>query len=560
MEKPGKKILFLSLAFLLGIFFRFYQLSSVPKGLFRDEAAFGYNAYSILETGKDEYGKSFPLMFRSFGDYKMPAYAYLTVLPVKIWGLSTFSTRFISAFFGSLSIIVIFFLVEALFSKRRVWLAWLSAFIFAVSPWSVFFSRAAFEANVALFFFLIALLFQIKAFDPRIKAFERRKGLFLLVSAFLYSLSAYTYIVEKLLSPPFFLFFSLLLWKKEALDQRIKLKIILLSFLFFLIISLPQFALFTLDAGNNRIGSLSIIKAEDFTRVKSDPSQIFSVLRKPLSLYLAYFSPRNLFFEPDSDPQRALPELSVFYSWMVIPFVLGLFLLLKEENRFVRNFLCLFLFLAPIPGALTGDPFSTLRALPLIFPLIVLIALGIERIIDVLGGQKIAILSVSFVFLLSLAWLGRSLLILLPNERYLEWNYGYEKLAEKLKEFPEAKVLVDDPVGVSYILWLFFNQYPPAKMQAELNLDLSKYYRLGEWKNQSKVGDFEARPLAWGKDNLEKDILVARVVGISPAQIKIHSLTELFAIIGPDQKVIFNAFITKKGIQRFGYKNNLETP
>jgi 4-amino-4-deoxy-L-arabinose transferase-like glycosyltransferase len=542
MKKSSKETFFLSFVFLLGILLRFYKLPSIPAGVFRDEAAFGYNAYSILTTGKDEYGKNFPLMFRSFGDYKMPVYTYLTVLPVKIWGLNIFSTRFFSAFFGSLTTPIVFFLVITIFSRKRFWLAWLSALIFAVSPWSVFFSRAAFEANVALFFFLTAFLIQLKAF-------EKEKKSFLFLSAFLYGLSTYTYIVEKLLSPVFFLLFSILLRKKGTADNKIRLKIILLSFFFFLVISLPQFFIFRLDAGNNRIGSLSIIKAEDFAEVRSDPSQIFSVVRKPLSLYMAYFSPRNLFFEPDSDPQRSLPELSVFYSWMVIPFLLGAYLFLTKEDNYAKKIILPFLFLAPVPAAFTGDPFSTLRALPLILPLVILISLGMEKIYLVISNKRAAVLLISVFFLLSIACLARSIFFLLPEERYFEWNYGYEKLMGRLKEFPGAKVLIDDPVGVSYIQMLFFNQYPPVKVQKEFNFNLDGYYQMGDWGNQSKVGDFEARPLVWGKDNLEKDILVARVVGISPAQIKIHSLTELFAIIGPDQKIIFNAFITKRGIK-----------
>jgi hypothetical protein len=52
----------------LGAFLRFCKVSSNPPNLYVDEVANGYNAYSILKTGRDEYGKKFPLSFRSFGD------------------------------------------------------------------------------------------------------------------------------------------------------------------------------------------------------------------------------------------------------------------------------------------------------------------------------------------------------------------------------------------------------------------------------------------------------------------------------------------------------------
>lgn len=50
---------------LLGTFLRFYQLGEIPLGLNQDETAIGYNAYSILQTGRDEYGVFMPLYFKS---------------------------------------------------------------------------------------------------------------------------------------------------------------------------------------------------------------------------------------------------------------------------------------------------------------------------------------------------------------------------------------------------------------------------------------------------------------------------------------------------------------
>ena len=43
-------------------------------------------AYSILKTGRDEYGSPFPLLFRSFDDYKAPIPVYLLVPVFKFFG------------------------------------------------------------------------------------------------------------------------------------------------------------------------------------------------------------------------------------------------------------------------------------------------------------------------------------------------------------------------------------------------------------------------------------------------------------------------------------------
>ena len=54
MKKLDK--LLLSLILLLAIFLRFFNLSNNPPSLYWEEAALGYDAYSILKTGKDFHG------------------------------------------------------------------------------------------------------------------------------------------------------------------------------------------------------------------------------------------------------------------------------------------------------------------------------------------------------------------------------------------------------------------------------------------------------------------------------------------------------------------------
>lgn len=72
----SRKTLYLFLIIFLAFSLRFYKLGSVPAGFFSDEAAVGYNAYSLLKTGKDEFGKPWPFLFISFGEGKLPLYIY----------------------------------------------------------------------------------------------------------------------------------------------------------------------------------------------------------------------------------------------------------------------------------------------------------------------------------------------------------------------------------------------------------------------------------------------------------------------------------------------------
>ena len=59
----------LLLIFIIGLsfFLRIYKVTSVPPSLNWDEVSIAYNAYSILKTGKDEWGDFLPLHFKSYG-------------------------------------------------------------------------------------------------------------------------------------------------------------------------------------------------------------------------------------------------------------------------------------------------------------------------------------------------------------------------------------------------------------------------------------------------------------------------------------------------------------
>ncbi|MBU0570240.1 glycosyltransferase family 39 protein, partial [Patescibacteria group bacterium] len=156
---------------LVATFLRLWKLGSIPSHLTPDEASLGYNAYSILKTGRDEYGKFLPIIFKSFGDYKPGFYIYLTVPFVAIFGLTEFAVRLPGALAGVVAVWLIYKIVKILSFRftslqndnetRKLengnkhslrqgqWkLEILTAFLLAVSPWHIHFSRGAWEVNV----------------------------------------------------------------------------------------------------------------------------------------------------------------------------------------------------------------------------------------------------------------------------------------------------------------------------------------------------------------------------------------------------------------------------
>ncbi len=82
------KHLLIALTIILALVFRVYNFGHIPPGVTDDESALGYNAYSLLLSGRDQYQMRLPLVFRSLGDFKPPVYMYLTVASVAVFGPS----------------------------------------------------------------------------------------------------------------------------------------------------------------------------------------------------------------------------------------------------------------------------------------------------------------------------------------------------------------------------------------------------------------------------------------------------------------------------------------
>src|SRR3990167_8607689 len=100
----------------ISLFFNTYKHNAVPPCFNADEAAFSYNAYSLLTTGKDEYGTTLPLRLKSFGDYKLPLYSYLSVPFIGIFGLNETSANSLSIMLAVLFPILAYFLSKELFN------------------------------------------------------------------------------------------------------------------------------------------------------------------------------------------------------------------------------------------------------------------------------------------------------------------------------------------------------------------------------------------------------------------------------------------------------------
>lgn len=138
---------------LIGFFLRFFLLTTIPLSFQDEEAAWGVQANSVAQTGKDIFSQPFPLLWRLPESLHLPLYGYLTTIPVTLFGLNEFAVRFPAAFFGALTPLVLFFLVRRLLKNDIAGLV--SAVFLALSPWHIPLSRWGNEST--LFVFLLTL-------------------------------------------------------------------------------------------------------------------------------------------------------------------------------------------------------------------------------------------------------------------------------------------------------------------------------------------------------------------------------------------------------------------
>jgi 4-amino-4-deoxy-L-arabinose transferase-like glycosyltransferase len=506
----------LIIVFALALFLRVFSLTSAPPSISWDEAALGYNAYSILHTARDEHGAFLPLIFKSFGDFKPGLYVYLTAPFVAIFGLSEIAVRAPAAIFGALSSIVLFFLARRMFGN--FWVAVAASFSLALSPWHLILSRPAFEAGVAMFFTLLAFLFFFKACDGK-------KWLFL-PSAFSLVLALYTYQTAKITIPLFVLALAFV-FREKIFSPGAKW---IAGFLIVLFLSSPLYFGFLWGQGGGRFTIMSLfsyprseeetqqILSEDRLRRDSFLFQAwhgdwFYFLTGSLSRYLNHYSPSFLFFKGDVDqnPRHAVPNMGLLYYLDILFLLAGAFAFIRLKNTPAKTFLILWFLIGPVPAALTRDQTQAVRSLMLLPALQILIGFGIFTVFSYLKTlAKPVFLTLVFLFGLFFLWnflyFADQYFLHMPKKFSQEWLYGYKEAFSFLAQNQDKydKVVVTDKYGQPYIYYLFYRNYDPRQYQKKVNFVPNPYGDVGKVPSLDKI---EFREIYWPSDRDLKNTL-----------------------------------------------------
>lgn len=443
---------------------RFIGLGSIPPGLTDDEADKGYDAYSLLTTGKDQWGAPWPIFaFKGFGDYRTPLYTYLALPAVKLFGLTPFAVRFPSAVFGSLTVVLVYFLVRELFHTRSS-LALLSAALLAISPWHIGMSRMAMEVTVSVFLVMIGVYLFLSG---------RRRRLLVPFSGLVFALSVYAY-PANIIFVPIVVGIYMFVYKH---------KLPMFFVLIFFFLSLPLFLLgntasrvrvgqvnLTHDTGaidllNEKRGACIERFSGSICRIALNKYYVYG--KKFIENYITHFSPNLLAISGSHTQLSILPERGFLYV-VDLPFlILGIYVVFRTKNK-AGIFMTLFLFASAIPDSVTsyghyGRFFISVPA---------------WQILTSVGLLSIPGFLVPFIvglYIIEICNFGFEYTTYFPYRYSRYSHYGYKELVTKIEEYKDRydKIIVSNSVNDAkqYIFYLFNTAYDPLMFQKGIGVE-----------------------------------------------------------------------------------------
>jgi len=509
------------LIFFAAVFFRFYNLTSNPPSLYWEEVALGYDAYSILKTGKDFHGHAWPIVaFESFGDWKPSLYFYAIVPGMAIFGLSEVAVRLPSALAGMAIVIGVGILATSVLRDRvssraaRV----LGMAIAAVSPWAIIFSRGGWEANLATALVLWGVIFFLFFIEKNqlqlAKAFslqrEKKTVICLIAATVCLALSLYAYHSARLVVP--LLGIGLLgLWWSEATKEKVGLidkstyfwsknvRFILIGLGVTVCLILPLlFSLSKVETQQrfdetNIFADLQLLQKSQALQAAASDTFLARILyhryviytQEVSSNFLKHFSIDFLFIEGDENVRHSVQFMGQLYHIEFFFLVLAAWQLFRRR-RPLDWFLIWWLLVGILPAALTKASPHALRILLTLPVWLVLSSSGVVAIYEVLEevGKKIrtvwpwltqkivaiiltTVLVSAYAVEVGLFW--RFYTVIYPQVYAAAFNDGEKEMIEAVHalelEFPELPVVVMRSRGRPSVYYWFYTQTDPHEIQ-----------------------------------------------------------------------------------------------
>lgn len=494
----------------VAFFLRFYKVTAVPPSLNWDEVSIGYNAYSVLKTGRDEWGKFMPLHFKSYGEYKLPAQIYASIPAIAIFGLNPFGVRITPVVYGTLTVLLLYFLTYELFRKKNI--ALIASFLLAISPWHIQLTRASFESSFSVFWVVMGIWFLVKGF-------KNKK--WLIISMLPFAVSVYTYNSARVFTPLFLIAVGLIYLKNFVKSRK---QVIVSALLFaFLMVPLVPFVLSGEASARYKLVSITndqglVPRINERRGMSKLPAPLPRLIHNKVTYisyyltrnYLAHFTPDFLFIHGAGHRQHHVQGMGELYKFQALFLIIGLYLILKKKEKY-RWLMLVWLLIAFIPVATTKDSIpNALRTL---------IANPVYQIITAYGlvlsylwlkkrkleYAKILVGIVTLIGFLEFRAYLDNYFNVYPKKYSRDWQYGYKQVVAYIKDYYDDYDLIvfSRVYGEPHMFTLFYLKYPPEKYMYNPNLVRYKAY---DWVWVTKFDKFYFPNLSDADSNY-RDIL-----------------------------------------------------
>src|SRR4030042_5448280 len=486
--------LFLLFCVIIAAFFlRFYKDTQIPPSLNWDEVSIGYNAYSILKTGRDEWGKFLPLHFKSYGEYKLPAQIYASIPAIAIFGLNDFGVRITPVIYGTLTVMFLYFLAKKLFKNR--WIGLISAFLLAISPWHIQLTRASFESSFSVFWIVLGLWLFIKGFE---------KSKWWVISMIPFTISIYTYNSARVFTPLLILTLFLV-FKKEILKHS---KETILCFLIFVVLLLPLVPFVLSGEATARYKLVSITndpglipRINERRGMSKLPAPLPRLIHNRVTYvsyyfaknYLAHFTPAFLFITGAGHRQHHVQGMGELYYFQAPFLLLGLYLIFRKKEKF-KWLLISWLLIAFIPVSATNDSIpNALRTLIAAPVYQIFTAYGIYYAFSYLRRRNVLAVGLGIALIIlaldQFYFYLKNYYLVYPILYSRDWQYGNKQAVQYIKENYDKYDLIvyTREYGEPHMFTLFYLNYPPAKFQNNPNL---VRYETHDWVRVERFDKF----------------------------------------------------------------------
>ena len=468
------KIFIIIAIFFLAAFLRLYRLDSVPPTPSLDEVSIGYNAYSILKTGMDEYKTFFPLQLRAYDDFRPALYLYPVVATVSIFGLNAFAVRLPSVIFSLVTLFFIFQTAQLLGKKyfmSDTIALWVLAFS-AVSPWHIYISRLGHEVNLGL------VLFTAGAYAIVYWAVVQ-KTIGLYWAAMLMALSLYGYQSEKIVLPIFGATFVALFWRRLISHTKESVYALVI----FVVLALYAVMLTLSPQGLSRLHGTSATGTDApqmqqamvaHAKAVSQGDRVGALLTSKYvtaatiiaNNYVSHFSPLWLFTGNRRESHK-VPNMGLL-SWLSgVLFIGGLWYAYHLVPKKIYLLLLAWVLTGPLPAAITTQAPHAMRAITMFPAMMIIIGIGMGMVEKKLRWKMIGVWFVAMLLLYQGVTFYKQYFEVFPKEQSDSFQYALGDalvyVSQQQHKYSHVIVTNEGAGYQSYMFFLFYNRYEPKQ-------------------------------------------------------------------------------------------------